>query len=433
MNETKENKKIFRNKKRAIIWIIVAILATIGGITYYIFFDKNITDDKKDNVKENKEVKQELTPYKCLSGSCLYDESLVEDLNIILVLEEGKVFTYNMLTKEIINHDLTGEIHEAKFAYFNDGNETGKINEGDVYGLYIQFGDGTKNFYSFDNNEYVLKKNVDFVGAGSQDAALKFGFIYIESYKDLSSSIIRLSDGMVLKTIDILSDNRYGFDIAYSGEYYWHLIRDYNTYGSLIKFIDKEYNYVNDSFIFYYSVVCLNYAISSIDGSLVLPNKETFSGNHDDYEFNSFNVYNNEGKLIRTSKDYREIVIITNNPNGYILVEDGSNYKLITPTEANIIDITKSTDTKNVTGFNDTTHVMGSLDISVPKTAPEDIIINIRDSAITSEDFKKYNPDAGFTEQEIAQSKNCKYYTYYFNNKVGTITKTGPNIGGCYE
>ena len=419
-NVKNENSKrnIFKNKKMLVlIFLIIAIIS----ICLIMFFGLNKNNANDNQEKSNQELtNQELTNYECLSDSCSYDESLVSDLNLILVLENNKVFTYNMLTKEIINYELTGEIASVRYAYFHNRYDKQKVNKEDIYGLFVKFDDESENFYSFEYNKYILKDNVETLYAGydGQNAGLKFGFLYTED--NGSANIIDMSTGKVLKTIDSKAEEYY-FDIVYNGEYYWHRVVDRHATNNKFNFIDQNYNYINDNFIVNYSDTCSNYIISSSDGSLIITKTSSNESNYIN-EFNQFYVYNNTGKIINTSKVYKNVSLITASPNGYILVDDGSYYKLINMYEEDIITITKSTETTFISDY---------MDISIPKNSPQDLEIDIRDSAITAEELNNFDPDANYTEDSIEDNSTCKHYTYYYNHDKNTIERTGPTIGGC--
>ena len=383
------------NKNNNILLIILIVCISIFVSLYFIFFRtkdefaSNYTDwlnVKKsshslkiitDNINnyfdgENQDISSPNTvaTYYCIFSDCK-GKYIIDDAPFAIIKDGKKYVIYNYKSNMYKNLKITEEVSMFDILYYDS----------EVYGIIVGNDNNKYKIYSLKLNKYL--SDYKYTNYENNSASLLKGYVLLINNNDENSNydIINLNDGSTnTYSNSVYSDSYKGFSKGDKNNIFYLIPKIYDEY--------YKYDLINSNFK---TIATTDYKFLELDSRgnvIVIQNN------------NQIVTYNNEGKTIKTSKYYKNIIMLF---KGYMFVVDTDNYIKLIDFDDNIVSIM---------GINNENYIYHT-DLSGW--------------------YKKDNKDAIYLSIENASSDEEEGFEYYYIPSTGENGINENSMIGGYE
>ena len=332
-----DSKKI--NKIRYVFLIFILLVIVCSIIFIFLSGNNNDSDNKKNNNKKDTENNVWLTPKDSLFKINIYSDgenfkiiksdentnNIDSNYNIIssynCVLDSCSNYTFDEESKSMVIKDdgyIIYNYEDNKFKKLNIQNaEYSKIQilsyGGKNYGLAIADINGMYAFYYLKYDKYTTDFKYDGISVeqkrGLPNGKIITSIINNSIYDEINYYVVDYKTGKEL----LKTDNYTG--IIGNGNYLYYYVNYAQEYGFDAKIYNSDFKLLFDGNTYE------QFGVSS-SGNLAIKNKEE----------STFSIYNKDGKLIKTSKKYKEVGIVMDD---YVGVIDDDGYLKIVDYDGN--------------------------------------------------------------------------------------------------
>lgn len=304
-NKKKENKKTTTKAKNDDGWYTPN--GTEAKINVYISlldgYPSIIKDDEDSYFKSSNEHKI-LNSYSCVSKTCK-SYGVNQSSDEVIIHDNGYVI-YNYNKNKALKLKLPDALYNSvEFLSYENKN----------YGLAVSNINNLYAFYSFEEEIFTTDFKYTNIFT-SEEAGLIEGNISVavtpnDNYDASKYYIVSYEDGKVKK-----ESNAYLGSFGNENHvYYYENFSEMDGYEAII--YNNSFKTILDEELYQL------FAVTS-SGNLIVKNKEE----------NTFSTYTKDGKLIKKSKEYKEIGVVSND---YISVIDTDNYLKIVDVDGNVV------------------------------------------------------------------------------------------------
>ena len=265
-----------------------------------VYENENLVTTIKEGETSNLDGLSFKNTYKCVKEDCkVYDTYY--NKKYVLIKDDGYlIYNYkNDLYKSIMLDNM--DYNEVSFCAYNNK----------VYGLFVLNNNGLYAFYSLKDEAFTTDFLYSYINNDNNIIFTKNYFIgAIKSYDEsLKYYIVNFKTGEKLIESDVMlgafGNNKYVY-------YYKNYSNDLNIDAEIY---DSNFNLMFDGKRYY------DLGVSKA-GNIAVSN------------YDSFSVYNKNGSLIKTSKNYKQIIIIFND---YVVLVDNDDYLKIVDYDGTVV------------------------------------------------------------------------------------------------